>query len=141
MAGVKHLHIDDVPARPGAGTGHEWLAMRDALGVGAFGLNAYRAPRAGVEIIEPHDETHDWGGGQQELYLVIAGRATFTVGEEAFEARAGSFVFIEDPALRRVAVADEPGTTIVAVGAEQGVAFKPSKWEASWLAEQPAPLP
>ena len=138
MPGVTHLHLDDVPARPGAGTGHEWLAMRDALGVGAFGLNAYRAPRAGVEIVEPHDETHEHGGGQQELYLVHAGRATFTVGDETFEARAGSFVFIEDPALHRVAVAEEPGTTIIAVGAEKGVAFQPSAWEARWLAEQPA---
>ena len=137
MPGVAHLHLDDVPARPGAGTGHEWLALRHALGVGAFGLNAYRAPRAGVEVIEPHDELHDHGGGQQELYVVLAGRATFTVGDETIDARAGSFVFIEDPALRRVAVADEPGTTIVAVGAEKGVAFEPSAWEAHWLAKQP----
>jgi mannose-6-phosphate isomerase-like protein (cupin superfamily) len=139
MAGFTHLHVDDVPARPGAGIGHEWLAMRHALGVEAFGLNAYRAPSAGVEIIEPHDEAGGAGaGGHQELYLVLSGRATFTVGDSTFEARAGSFVFIPDPALRRVAVADEPGTTIVAVGAEKGVAFEPSEWEARWLAEQPA---
>ncbi len=137
-AGFTHLHVDDVPARPGAGTGHEWLAMRPALGVVAFGLNAYRAPRAGVEIIEPHDEADEHGGGQQELYLVLAGSATFTVGDSTFPARAGSFVFIEDPSLKRVAVADEAGTTIVAVGAEKGVAFEPSAWEARWLAEQPA---
>ena len=141
MSGFRHLHVDDVPARPGAGTGHEWLAMRDALGVGAFGLNAYRAPRAGVEVIEEHDESGAGGaGGHQELYLVLAGRATFTVGAETFEARAGAFVFIEDPSLRRVAIADEAGTTIVAVGAEKGVAFEPSEWEGRWLAEQP-PLP
>jgi hypothetical protein len=137
MAGVRHVHLDDVPPRPGAGTGHEWLAMRHALGVAAFGLNAYRAPQAGVEVIEAHDELDDDGGGQQELYVVLAGRATFTVGEETIDARAGSFVFIEDPALRRVAVAEEPGTTVVAVGARRGVAFEPSEWEQRWLAAQP----
>jgi hypothetical protein len=136
MAGVRHLHLDDVPPRPGADTGHEWLAMRHALGVGAFGLNAYRAPEAGVEVIERHDERDDDGGGQQELYVVLTGRATFTVGEETIPAPAGTFVFIEDPALQRVAVADEPGTTIMAVGARQGVAFAPSEWEARWLEEQ-----
>lgn len=137
MPGFTHLHLDDVPARPGAGTGYEWLAMRDALGVGAFGLNAFRAPEAGVEVVEAHDE-QDGSGGQQELYVVLAGRATFTVGDETFAARAGSFVFIEDPALRRLAVADEAGTAVLAVGAEKGVAFEPSAWEARWLADQPA---
>jgi hypothetical protein len=135
MPGVRHLHIDDVPARPGAGTGHQWLAMRHALDVRAFGLNAYRAD-AGVEVIERHDEA-DGDGGQQELYLVLFGSATFTVGGETIEARAGSFVFIDDPKLERVAIANEPGTTIVAVGAEPGVAFTPSDWEAGWLEKQP----
>lgn len=138
MPGFRHLHLDDVPARPGAGTGHEWLAMRNALGVGAFGLNAYRAPRAGVEVIEAHDELDGDGGGQQELYVVLGGSATFTVGDETFPARAGSFVFIEDPALRRVATADEPGTTVLAVGARRGRSFEPSEWERRWLADQPA---
>ena len=137
MAGVRHLHVDDVPRRPGAGTGHEWLAIRHALGIGAFGLNAYRAPEAGIEVIERHDEREDDGGGQQELYVVLAGSATFTVGGETIPARAGTFVFIEDPSLERVAVADEPGTTIMAVGARQGVAFEPSDWEAGWLEKQP----
>ena len=137
MPGFRHLHLAEVPARPGAGTGYEWLAMRHELGVGAFGLNAFRAPAAGVEVIEAHDERDDDGGGHQELYVVLSGRATFTVGDETLDARAGSFVFIEDPALRRVAVAEEPGTTVLAVGARQGVAFEPSEWEARWLAAQP----
>ena len=139
MPGLVHLHLDDVAARPGAGTGHEWLAMRHALGVEAFGLNAYRAPRAGVEVIERHDEQPaDGEAAHQELYVVLSGHATFTVGGETIPACAGTFVFVEDPALERVAVADEPGTTVLAVGAPKGAAFRPSDWEDGWLAAQPA---
>ena len=137
MAGHRVLHLDDVPARPGAGTGHQWLALRHALDVRAFGLNAYRAPEAGVEVIEAHDEADDDGGGQQELYVVISGRARFTLDGEEVDAPAGTLVFLPDPATRRVAVAEEPGTTVLAVGARQGVAFEPSDWEAGWLEAQP----
>lgn len=137
MPGVTHLHLDDVPVRPGSGAGHEWLALRHALGVRAFGLNAYRAPEAGVEVIERHDEGDESGRGHQELYVVLSGRATFAVGDRRIDARAGSLVFIEDPALERVAVAEEAGTTVLAVGAQVGVPFEPSDWEASWLAAQP----
>jgi hypothetical protein len=132
------LHVDDVPPRPGAGTGHEWLALRHALDVRAFGLNAYRAPEAGVEVIESHTEADDDGQGQQELYVVLSGRARFTLDGEEVDAGAGTLVFLGDPTVRRVAVAEEPGTTILAVGGQQGVAFEPSEWEARWLAKQPA---
>jgi hypothetical protein len=129
------LHLDDLPPRPGAGTGHQWLALRAALDVTAFGLNAYRAPEAGVEVIEAHDEA-DGDGGQQELYVVVSGRATFTLDGTDHDAPAGTLVFLPDPKVRRVAIAQEPGTTVLAVGGDPG-AFTPSEWEGRWLAEQP----
>ena len=135
MGGFRTLHLDEVPPRPGDGNGHQWLALRHALGVRAFGLNAYRAPEIGVELIEPHDEG---AGGHQELYLVLNGSATFTVGGEEIKAPAGTFVFVEDPELHRVAFADEAGTTVLAMGGPP--VFEPSDWEAGWLEKQP-PLP
>lgn len=134
---AKILHLDDLPVRPGAGTGHEWLALRNALGVTAFGLNAYRAPEAGIEVIEDHDEADEGGGGQQEVYLVVSGRATFRLDGVSHEAPAGTFVFLPNPKTRRVAVSEEPGTTVVAIGGQPG-AFAPSDWEAGWLEKQPA---
>jgi hypothetical protein len=124
MAGYRALQIEDVEPRAYS-TGAEWLPLRDALGVGAFGLNAWRAG-AGTEVIERHDET-DYG--HEEVYVVLAGRARFTVGGDELDAPAGTVVFLDDPALERVAVAEEPGTLVLAVGAKRGEAFQVSAWE------------
>jgi quercetin dioxygenase-like cupin family protein len=61
--------------------------------------------------------------------VVTAGRATFTVDGNEFDAPPGTVVFVEDPALVRHAVAAEAGTTILAIGATPGTAFTPSPWE------------
>jgi hypothetical protein len=44
------------------------------------------------------------------------------------DAPAGTFVFAR-PSVRRTAFAEEPGTTIVAVGGVPGKAFEPGGWE------------
>ena len=46
----------------------------------------------------------------------------------AREAPAGTYVFVE-PAVKRTAFAEEPGTTIVSVGGVPGQAYEPSGWE------------
>jgi hypothetical protein len=124
MAGYRALRIEEAEPHTYP-TGADWLPLRKMLGVGAFGLNAWRAD-AGTEVIERHDES-DYD--HEEVYVVIAGRARFTVGGDEIEAPAGTVVFIEDPALERVAVAEEPGTLVLAVGAKRGEAFEVSAWE------------
>jgi hypothetical protein len=115
-------------------TGAAWLPLRADLGVGAFGLNAWRADR-GQEVIERHDEADASGaGGHQEVYIVLEGAARFTVGGDEIAGPAGTVVFIEDPALERVAIAESDGTLVLAIGAERGVAFEPSEWESRELA-------
>ena len=54
----------------------QWRPLRRTLGVRAFGINAYTAAKAGDEVVEEHTET---GLGHEEIYLVLNGRATFTV--------------------------------------------------------------
>jgi hypothetical protein len=110
-----------------------WKPVRHGLGLEAFGVNAFLAD-AGAEVIEEHDELGD-DGDQEELYFVVAGRATFTVDGDRVDAPAGTFVALHDPALRRAAVAEEPGTLILAVGGFRGSAFKPSDWELERLAK------
>jgi hypothetical protein len=124
MAGFRALRIDEVEPRDWD-TGGEWLPLRHALGVGAFGVNAWRAD-AGREVIERHDES-DYG--HEELYVVLAGRATFAVGGEEIDAPAGTAVFVEDPSLERVGVAEQDGTLVLSVGAKRGQAFEVSAWE------------
>lgn len=103
-----------------------WVPVRRHFGIEAFGVNAYAAAEAGEEVVERHTEEVR---GHEELYLVVAGHATFTVGGEEVDAPTGSLVFIRDPAIERHAVAREPGTTILALGGKPGVAYTPGPWE------------
>jgi tetratricopeptide (TPR) repeat protein len=122
------LQISDIEGIP-VGESLTWRPVRRTLGVEAFGVNAYTAENAGDEIVEDHDETGSGAGGHQELYVVIAGRATFTVDGKEFDAPAGTLVFLRDPKVRRAAVAAEPNSTVLAVGGEPGEAYEVSPWE------------
>jgi tetratricopeptide (TPR) repeat protein len=112
--------IERDPARP------EWIPIRRRLGVQAFGINAWTATGPEDELIPDHEESSI---GHEELYLVVAGHATFTVGEEEVDAPVGTIVFVRDPAVQRGARAKEGGATIVTVGAKPGEAFRISPWE------------
>ena len=60
----------------------------------------------------------------------------FTLDDETFDAPAGTIVFVRDPEVRRGARADEPGTTVLAVGGKPGEAYTPSAWELYFYAER-----
>ena len=135
-SGVVTAHLDDVPAVVfDSDAEPDWKPLRHHLGIGAFGVNAWVAPEAGGQAVERHDEAPEDGGanGHEELYVVVRGHARFTVGDEEIDAPEGTLVFISDPALVREAIASEPGTTVLAIGAARGVAFEPSDWEQGWL--------
>lgn len=108
-----------------------WHMLRSVLGIEAFGVNAWRATAAGQTIIGEHDELGEGAGGHEELYVVTAGHATFTVDGETVEAPAGMLVFVRDPTVKRSAVAREEGTTVLVVGGRPGAAFTVSPWELS----------
>jgi tetratricopeptide (TPR) repeat protein len=122
------VHISELDAVPITDT-LVWRPVRRTLGVEAFGVNAYTAENAGDEIVEDHDELGNAAGGHQELYVVLAGRVTFTVGGEEIDAPAGTLVFLRDPAVRRAARAAEADSTVLAVGAEPGKPYEVSAWE------------
>jgi hypothetical protein len=121
--------LDDIPTL-GGGDEADWKPLRHHFGIRAFGVNAWVAGEAGQEVVEDHDELQPEGAaGHEELYAVTAGRATFTIAGERLDAPAGTLVFLKDPGLRRSAVAEEPGTTVIAVGGWPDRAFEPSDWE------------
>jgi quercetin dioxygenase-like cupin family protein len=103
-----------------------WSPIRLRLGVQAFGINAWTAHEPGAAVIAEHDERPS---GHEELYVVVAGRATFTVGGEEIEAPPGTIVFVRDHAAKRGAIAAEPETTVLAVGGRPGEAYRPRSWE------------
>ena len=103
-----------------------WRPVRRTLDIGAFGINAYVAPKAGDDVVEEHEER---ALGHEEVYVVLTGRATFRLDGEALDAPAGTIVFIRDPEVVRHARAAEPGTQVLAVGGPRGAAYEPSAWE------------
>jgi quercetin dioxygenase-like cupin family protein len=120
------VHLDEIEAIPGPGT-LTWHPVRAELGLRAFGTNAYTAQNVGDDVVEPHDESPELA--HEELYFVARGRATFTLDGERFDAPAGTYVFVPDPATHRHAVAQEPGTTVLSFGGP--ATFTPSAWE--WM--------
>lgn len=105
-----------------------WAPLRRHFDVRAFGINAWTAAEAGKPVIGEHDEERS---GQEELYLVLTGKATFTVDGVDVEAAPGTVVFVRDPAAKRAAIADEPETTILAVGGTPGEEYRLRAWEAN----------
>jgi hypothetical protein len=121
---VKTLRLDGVDGIPVFGT-LVWKPIRKTLGVTAFGINAYAAANVGDEVVEEHDET---ALGHEEIYVVVAGRATFTVDGEEVDATAGTLVYLDDPRQTRRAIAAEAGTTVLAIGGVPGK-HDVSPWE------------
>jgi tetratricopeptide (TPR) repeat protein len=123
------LRLDEIEAIPVAGV--NWKPVRRTLGIDAFGINAYTAD-TGEHVVEEHTEE---SLGHQEVYVVIAGHATFTLDDEELDAPQGTIVFIRDPSVRRHATAAENGTTVLAVGGVPGI-HSPSAWEWYFEAER-----
>jgi hypothetical protein len=112
------VRLDDVDHLDAGGAGI-WRPIRRALGVTAFGINAYTADQVGAELIERHDEKSPGAGGHEEVYLVLAGRAVFTVAGEAIDAPAGTLLLVQ-PGTERAAEATEAGTTVLVIGGRPG---------------------
>ena len=131
--GWQSVHLDEIDPIAVVDGKLLWRPVRRTLDVGAFGINAYVAPNIGDDVVEEHTER---SLGHEEVYVVLAGRATFTLGDETLDAPAGTIVFIRDPEVRRHARAEEPGTSVLAVGGPRDAAYEPSPWEDYFAAER-----
>ena len=118
-------HLDDIEELT---DGREpYRPVRHHFGITSFGMTAWTGRAVGDRIINEHDEADD-ADGSEEIYLVHAGRAAFELDGERVDAPAGTFVFAP-PGVRRTAFAEEPGTTIVAIGGVPGKVYEPVGWE------------
>jgi hypothetical protein len=116
--GWKVARLEDIERR-----GRD-IPVREHLGIRAFGINAYTPGEDGT-LIGDHDEA---GPGQEELYIVLDGHATFEVDGNMVEAPAGTFVFVR-PESRRKASGDG---TVVAIGATPDEAYQALDWGEAW---------
>lgn len=128
------LHIDEVP-KLAMSSATVFRPVRRALELTGVSAHAYTGPEVGDEVIEPHDELSPNAGGHEELYVVMTGRATFTLGDEEIDAPAGTLIRA-DVKQHRAAHAAEPNTTVLVVGAKPGAALPASPFE-YWYASEP----
>jgi quercetin dioxygenase-like cupin family protein len=131
--GYVFARLNDLEAAPSIAPGarndgRERFDVRRRVGISSFGVQVFRAP-SGVDVIREHDETMLGEAGQEELYVVLDGTATFEIDGEAVEAPAGSLVRVE-PTAKRKATAKEEDTTILVVGGTPGKAYEPAPDEA-----------
>jgi tetratricopeptide (TPR) repeat protein len=131
--GYVFVKLDDLEAAPllapGApDDGRQRFDVRRRLGITSFGIQAFTAP-AGVEVVREHDEMLLGEAGQEELYIVLDGAATFEIDGETVDAPAGSLVQVR-PTSRRKATTKDAGTTILVVGGTPGKAYEPAPEEA-----------
>jgi tetratricopeptide (TPR) repeat protein len=136
MTGHAVAHIDEIEE---ASDGRcPWRPVRQHFGIAAFGVSTWTGRAAGDRILNEDDELEREPGhlraerveddANEDLYLVYRGRARFEFDGEQVDAPTGTFVFVP-PGVKRTAFAEEPGTTIVAVGGVPGKAYEPVGWE------------
>jgi hypothetical protein len=125
MQGYRVTRLDEVPVIPPADVRDpDWRPLQHYLRLDAFGANVYLAQAPGVFLISEHDERKS---GQEELYLVLAGRVRFTLDGEEIEGREGTVVTAA-PEVVRSGVAMEGGSAVFAVGAKPHGRFE-SSWD------------
>jgi len=111
----------------------DWRPLQHFFGLTAFGVNVYRATKAGAELVGEHDEL---AGGHEELYVILAGKVRFTVGTHEELCDDGTLIAVRDPALRRSAVAASADAAVLAIGNVPAGKFA-STWDARHFAGVP----
>jgi len=130
MSGYQILDLAAIEPVPyHAREGEKLLPIQRLTGFRAAGVNGWTG-EPGEKLVPEHDED----SGHEELYVVVRGRATFTVDGNAFDAPAGTLVHLLAGELR-AAVAEEPGTIVIAVGATPGEAYVVQGWTSFAVAD------
>jgi mannose-6-phosphate isomerase-like protein (cupin superfamily) len=127
VSGWAAIRLDEAEAIPWPGTELSWRPLRHPLGTQIVGMAAFTADRAGQEVVQAHRESEE-GMGHEEVYVVLRGRATFTLDGTTLDAPAGTFVRVSPP-VHRHAVAAEADTAVLALGGT--ATFQPSSSE--WI--------
>ena len=136
MSDYAVAHLDDIDQATDGRCA--WRPIRHHFGITSFAVNAWTGHEVGDRIINQHDELEREPGhlraerlehdANEELYLVHRGRARFELDGEQVDTPAGTFVFVP-PGVKRTAFAEEPETTIIALGGIPGKAYEPVGWE------------
>jgi len=96
-------------------------AMRQALGVSAWGMNVFELDPDCAGYPE-HDHQKD---GQEEVYVVLRGSVVLRAGGAERTLSQGDFVRV-GPETKRAFVTRSEGATLLALGGTPGKAYSPA---------------
>lgn len=115
MADVTVMSIDEMESVHGGG----FVLARKSLGVTAWGMNVERLP-AGYDKYPEHDHAED---GQEEVYVVLEGKATLHADGESWDLTRGTLARV-GAGQKRLITTDE-GVTLLCLGGTPGKAYAP----------------
>ena len=122
--GWESVRLDEIEPIPVVEGKLLWRPVRRTLDIGAFGINSYVALRpATTSSRSTRSGPRPRGGLPRPLRRDLHAR------RQSARRPRGTLVFLRDPAVKRHARAEEPGTTVLAVGGPRGRAYEPSPWE------------
>jgi mannose-6-phosphate isomerase-like protein (cupin superfamily) len=98
-------------------------SVRRHFEISSFGASMYRAS-TGNPLVVPHDETQY---GQEELYLIVNGRARYACDGDEGELDAGDLLYVR-PEVHRELFALETPTTVFVAGGVPGRAYAAPSW-------------
>jgi uncharacterized cupin superfamily protein len=121
----KAAYITEVPPlKPSYMKG--WHSIRHFLGIKAFGINAVtKIDGTDNALILEHTEKDS---GQEELFIVMEGKAEFAIDGEKVLIPEGTAIAVQ-PEASRSAVALQFPTTLLIVGGSPGKPYEPPSWE------------
>jgi quercetin dioxygenase-like cupin family protein len=109
--------------------GQKVLPIERTLDYRAAGINGWTGD-PGEPLVPEHMED----SGEEELYVVVRGRASFTVDGQHIDAPAGTLIHVLSGETR-AAVSEEAGTIIVVIGGTIGEARDPNGWTSFVVAD------
>jgi len=126
---IRNTESDD---RYGFSLVGQWKQIRHHFHIQEFAANAFISTEAGQEIVHehiegPNDDSSDVG--DEELYVIFRGSATFKANGNSYQVAEGTLIFIGDPSVTRSVTANEPETVVLTFGTNPGVRFAVSSFE------------
>src|SRR4051794_34446562 len=121
MADVTVKSLDEFEAIFGGGM----RRVRSGLGVTSFGMQVMELP-PGFSMYPDHDHSHD---EQEEVYVVLEGRAMLRVGdgEEEHDLAPGVFARV-GPGQKRKLITEQEGARVLALGGAPGQVYEAPEW-------------
>jgi uncharacterized cupin superfamily protein len=119
MADITVKRLDEFEAIFGGG----FRRVRAGLGVTSFGLAVMDFPPGFTQ----YPEHHHGPDGQEEVYTVLAGKATLTVAGTDHELEPGVFARVGPQEGRKLSTGDD-GARVLAIGAAPGRIYEPPEF-------------